>query len=461
MKQFVDEDFLLKTDAAVRLYHEYAENMPIFDYHCHLSPSEIAGNRREPDITEAWLAHDHYKWRMIRTNGMDERDGDSFQKFLNWSDTVAHSIGNPLYHWTHLELKRYFGINEPLSLTTAQEIYDECNRKLRTDPDLDVFGIFRKFNIKAVGTTDDPVDTLEFHKEVKGKTPTRVIPSFRPDKAINIGSPLFNSYIDKLSEVSGVSIRKAGDVVDALSRRLDFFVANGCLSSDHALDYPPFAPASEAEVDSILKKVRNGETPTPEEADKYRTFILLALGREYARRELVMQIHMQASRNNNSRMFAELGADSGFDAVSDFSIAENLSRLLDAMNSSDSLPRTIMYSVNPCDYYVMGSLAGSFQSKIPGKIQMGSAWWFCDHIDGMSDQLRILGNLGMLSRFVGMLTDSRSILSYPRHEYFRRILCNILGSWMENGEVPYDFDLMGKMVSDISFRNAEAYFRLN
>jgi glucuronate isomerase len=458
MKKFMDEDFLLNSPSAVRLYHEYAASMPIFDYHCHLSPKQISENWREPDITQAWLAGDHYKWRMIRANGMDERDGDSFEKFLNWSDTIAHSIGNPLYHWTHLELQRYFGITEPLCPASARKIYDECNRALRDDPDLNVFGIFRKFNVYAVGTTDDPVDSLEFHRAVKGKTPAKVIPSFRPDKAINIDSPAFAGYIDKLSEVSGVSISRASDVIDALSLRLDHFVANGCLATDMALCYPPFEAASEAEIDKILNKALSGKPVSPLEAEQYRTFVVLALGREYAKRNLVMQIHLQASRNNNSRQFAALGPDSGYDAVSDFQIAAKLQKLLDNLESADSLPKMILYSVNPNDYYVLGSLIGCFQKDVPGKLQLGSGWWFCDHIDGMTEQLRTLGDLGMLSRFVGMLTDSRSFLSYPRHEYFRRILCNLLGTWMENGEIPGDFGLVGGMVKDISFANARFFF---
>lgn len=458
MKKFMDEDFLLNSPSAVRLYHEYAASMPIFDYHCHLSPKQISENWREPDITQAWLAGDHYKWRMIRANGMDERDGDSFEKFLNWSDTIAHSIGNPLYHWTHLELQRYFGITEPLCPASARRIYDECNRALRDDPDLNVFGIFRKFNVYAVGTTDDPVDSLEFHRAVKGKTPAKVIPSFRPDKAINIDSPAFAGYIDKLSEVSGVSISRASDVIDALSLRLDHFVANGCLATDMALCYPPFETASEAEIDKILNKALSGKPVSPLEAEQYRTFVVLALGREYAKRNLVMQIHLQASRNNNSRQFAALGPDSGYDAVSDFQIAAKLQKLLDNLESADSLPKMILYSVNPNDYYVLGSLIGCFQKDVPGKLQLGSGWWFCDHIDGMTEQLRTLGDLGMLSRFVGMLTDSRSFLSYPRHEYFRRILCNLLGTWMDNGEIPGDFGLVGGMVKDISFANARCFF---
>ena len=462
MTPFMTEDFLLDTEFARRLYHDYAKDQPIFDYHCHLPPQQVAEDYRFKNLYDIWLKGDHYKWRAMRTNGVAERlctgDASDREKFDAWAATVPHTIGNPLYHWTHLELQRYFGITEPLCPASARRIYDECNRALRDDPDLNVFGIFRKFNVYAVGTTDDPVDSLEFHRAVKGKTPAKVIPSFRPDKAINIDSPAFAGYIDKLSEVSGVSISRASDVIDALSLRLDHFVANGCLATDMALCYPPFETASEAEIDKILNKALSGKPVSPLEAEQYRTFVVLALGREYAKRNLVMQIHLQASRNNNSRQFAALGPDSGYDAVSDFQIAAKLQKLLDNLESADSLPKMILYSVNPNDYYVLGSLIGCFQKDVPGKLQLGSGWWFCDHIDGMTEQLRTLGDLGMLSRFVGMLTDSRSFLSYPRHEYFRRILCNLLGTWMDNGEIPGDFGLVGGMVKDISFANARCFF---
>lgn len=458
MGAFMDEDFLLGTKEARRLFHDHAEGRPIFDYHCHLSPRDIAENRRERDITEAWLAHDHYKWRVIRANGMDEREGDSFQKFLNWSDAVAHAVGNPLYHWTHLELRRYFGIEEPLSPATARGIYERCNSLLASDPALDAYGIFRKFGVYAVGTTDDPVDDLAFHRAAKGRTETRVMPSFRPDKAINIASPGFNAYIDRLQAVSGVTIERPCDVVDALGRRLDFFIENGALATDHSVPWTPYAEAGEARLDEIFSKVRAGGIPTADEAEAYSAYVLLSMAEVYHKRGVVMQIHMQASRNNNSRGFAALGPDSGYDALTDHSIALKLSRFLDFLDKRRVLPRTIFYSLNPADYPVILSLAGSFQGDVPGKIQLGSAWWFCDHIDGMAQQIRAVGNYGLLSRFVGMLTDSRSFLSYPRHEYFRRILCGILGSWMAEGLVPYDWSLMGKMVEDISFNNAKAYF---
>lgn len=463
MKKFMDENFLLNSRCAERLFHDYAKQMPIFDYHCHLIPQEIAENKREPSITSAWLYGDHYKWRQMRTNGYDEREGDDFHKFLNYADTIAHAIGNPIYHWSHLELQRFFGINLPLSPKTAKEIYEEANRKLKEDATLDAYGIFKKFNVYAVGTTDDPADTLEFHKAIREgkKTSTKVIPSFRPDKAMNIESDGFNAYIDKLGTAAGVKISGAADVMTALVRRLDWFVANGCVATDHAIIVPPYAPATDAKVNEIFLKVRSGRPVTADEAESYRTFILMSLAEEYSKRNIAMQLHMQSSRNNNTRAFKALGADTGYDGVEDREIAHNLSRFLDTLDGRDALPKTIIYSLNPKDYYPIGTLIGCFQRDIPGKIQMGSAWWFCDHIDGMEYQMKVLGNLGLLSHFIGMLTDSRSFLSYPRHEYFRRILCNILGTWMENGEIPADFDLVGSMVQDISFNNAKKYFEGN
>lgn len=460
MKNFMDEDFLLENDSARILFHDWAKDMPIFDYHCHLSPKEIAQNKREPNITDAWLGGDHYKWRVLRANGMNEKEGDSFQRFLNWSDTVSHLVGNPLYHWTHLELKRYFGINKVLSPATAREIYDEANEKLQNDPSLDVYGIFNKFNVYAVGTTDDPIDSLEFHSAIRreAKTTTKVIPSFRPDKAINIDAEGFSSYIEALSSASSVKIENAWDVVEALSKRLDWFVENGCLATDHSLPFPPYAVGSDSEINAIFKKAMRGEAVSEQEAEIYRTYILISLAKEYSKRGLVMQLHLQASRNNCSRGYKTLGPDTGFDAMSDYSVANKLSRLFDTLDVQDALPKTILYSLNPKDNYVLATLMGCFQRDIPGKLQLGSAWWFCDHIDGMTQQMKTLGNVGLLSRFVGMLTDSRSFLSYPRHEYFRRILCNILGTWIENGEAPNDFEIMGKMAQDISFNNALNYF---
>ncbi len=463
MKKFMDEDFLLKTDVAKELFHRHSEKKPIYDYHCHLNPEEIAQDKRFDNISTLWLGTrtfgDHYKWRAMRSNGLTEQVDDPWLKFYNWAQTMENLYGNPLFHWTQLELKRYFGIDDVLTTKTAKMIYDECNRQLRDREDLSVFGIFRKFNVYAVGTTDDPADSLEHHIALQGRSPAKVIPSFRPDKAMNIEQETFAPYIQTLSKAAGIQIKSAEDVLAALENRLDFFVRCGCRASDHALTDAPYAVASEARVNAVFKKAMNKEPLSPLEAEQYRFYILKGLGRLYAKRGIVMQLHMAAIRNNNSRKFCELGADTGYDSVGDSIHAEKLSKLLDSMEKENLLPKTVLYSLNPNDYYVMGSLMGCFQGEgVPGKIQMGSAWWFCDHRDGMEQQMKSLGNLGLLSRFVGMLTDSRSFLSYPRHEYFRRIMCNIIGTWVEDGEVPYDEDILGRMVEGISFDNALAYF---
>lgn len=463
MKAFMDKDFLLYNDAAKALYHNYSEKEPIFDYHCHLIPSEIANDIRFDNISSVWLGNrtfgDHYKWRAIRSNGYEiENISDSWERFKVWADTIENLYGNPLYHWTHLELQRYFGITEPLTTLNARKIYDECNRQLKNNPELSVFGIFKKFNIYALGTTDDPADSLEYHRLVAGKTGTKVLPSYRPDRAINIDANDFKAYITKLSTAVSMPINSAEDVVTALTDRLDFFVKNGCRATDHALMDAPYAPCSVNEVNAIFKKAINDETLTALEVEKYRFFVLNNMGKAYAKRKLVMQIHFAAIRNNNVKKFKELGVDTGFDAVYNCVSSEKLAKFLNSMAEENALPKTILYSLNPNDYFVLGTMMGCFQEKIPGKMQLGSAWWFCDHKDGMEEQMRTLGNLGLLSRFVGMLTDSRSFLSYPRHEYFRRILCNIVGTWMENGEIPSEIDLAGRMVKNISFENARRYF---
>ncbi|MCQ2398264.1 MAG: glucuronate isomerase [Sphaerochaetaceae bacterium] len=462
MKKFMDEEFLLQTKTAQRLYHDYAEHQPIFDYHCHLQPAEIVADSRFSDISYVWLGDghfgDHYKWRMIRANGLTEQEPDSWKKFEAFADTMDNLIGNPVYHWTHLELKRYFGINEPFGLHNAKQVYDECNRQLKENPDFSVFGIFRKFNVYAVGTTDDPADTLEHHAAVKGKTATLVIPSFRPDKAVNIDADTFRDYIGRLSKAAGVKIESADDVLKALEKRLDFFVSLGCKATDHALQDAPYAETTPSEVNSIFTAVMGGKKPSEEEAEKYRFYIMRGLGALYAKRNLVMQLHFASLRNNNSAKFRLLGPDTGYDAVCDCISASKLSRFFDSMEADGVLPKTILYSLNPNDYWVLATVMGCFQGEVPGKMQLGSAWWFCDHKDGMEQQMKALANVGLLSRFVGMLTDSRSFLSYPRHEYFRRILCNILGTWAEDGEIPCDMKLLGNMVSRISFGNAKQYF---
>ena len=474
MQNFMDKDFLLTNKTAQKLYHEAAAEEPIFDYHCHLMPKEIAENRRFSNLAQVWLGEgnygDHYKWRMLRANGVDEalitgRGADPYDRFLAWADTVPALVGNPLYHWTHLELQRYFDIHEPLNRQSAPAIWKAANEKLTNDPDFSVYGIFKKFKVYAVGTTDDPADTLEWHEKIAAAkaTETKTLPSFRPDKAINIDKEGFAEYIAKLGQAAGKTITSLGDLLDALKSRVDFFDKLGCRASDHGLEYMPFQrPSDEAawekEAGAAFAKVLSGGNADKQAADSYKTFVLAFLGACYAEKSWAMQIHLSAIRNNNTRMFQTLGPDTGYDAVHDHPAAANLSRFLDLLEQQNKLPRTILYSLNYSDFYPLATIMGCFQGGIPGKMQLGSSWWFLDHKDGMEDMMKLLGNVGLLSRFVGMLTDSRSFLSYPRHEYFRRILCNILGVWAEAGEIPGDFDLLSGMVRDISFRNAKRYF---
>jgi glucuronate isomerase len=488
----MDDNFLLSGGTAEKLYHEAAAGEPIFDYHCHLIPKEIAGDIRFKDIASAWLGGDHYKWRQMRSNGINERfitgNAEPYDKFLAWADTVPRLIGNPLYHWTHLELRRYFGINEILNPESAPAIWKAANEKLAKDPSLSVFGIFKKFNVYAVGTTDDPADSLEWHEKVKNApcgcdaTETLVLPSFRPDRAVNIEKPEFEEYIGKLGKAAGKNIKCLDDLLSAIIDRIDFFHKTGCRVSDHGLDFVPFVTASgdarlarpaeinyiqwENEMKDVFSRALAGKKPDARETESWKTFCLNFLGEEYANRGWAMQLHVSVIRGANSAMLASAGPDTGFDAVADYPVAEKLARFLDLLAFRGKLPKTILYSLNFKDLYPMATIMGSFQGEadsaketVPGKMQLGSGWWFLDHIDGMEAQMKLLGNTGLLSRFVGMLTDSRSFLSYPRHEYFRRVLCNILGTWAENGEIPNDFELLGNMVKDISFRNAKNYFK--
>ncbi|MDR2784331.1 MAG: glucuronate isomerase [Treponema sp.] len=473
-KAFMDDDFLLETETARELFHQAAEWQPIYDFHCHLIPAQIAENRRFTNLTEIWLGGDHYKWRMMRALGVAEAfitgDEPDYEKFLAWAGTVENLIGNPLYHWTHLELQRCFGIYEPLGEKTAPVIWEKANTALAG---LSVRDIFAKFRVYAVGTTDDPADSLEYHQAIAagtapiGKIETRVIPSFRPDRAVNIGREEFPAYIEKLSAAAGINIRSVTDLLAALEKRLDFFAGQGCRASDHGLEYVPFALKSDGEIERIFRDALAGKIPEPFEADAFRTRLLAALAGFYAKRGMVMQIHVAALRNVSALMLRRLGPDTGYDAVQDCRISENLAALLDHIERSGGLPRTVLYSLNPKDYYPIATVMGGFQDNrageenrpgIAGKMQLGSAWWFCDHRDGMEEQLRVLANVGLLPAFVGMLTDSRSFLSYPRHEYFRRILCNLLGNWVENGEYPRDTEKLGEIVRNISFANARAYF---
>jgi glucuronate isomerase len=465
---FMDEFFLLETETARNLY-KIAGNKPIFDYHCHLSPAQIARNINPTDLTDAWLSGDHYKWRMMRALGIDEKhitgSADSYERFLAWARTVENLIGNPLYHWTHLELQRYFDIYEPLTEESAPSIWEKANALLKQSQ-LSIKSIFEKFNIYAVGTTDDPVDALEYHKAIAegtaaiGKIATKVIPSFRPDMALELNNTGFKGYIDELSGSSGIIIKNTDDLFAALEKRLEFFIAHGCRSSDHGLEYVPYTITSASSVERTFKQALAGKKVSPQDADAYMTQTLILLANLYARKNIVMQLHFSVIRNVNTKMLNSAGPNTGFDAVNDCMLAKNLASLLDRMEAGSSgLPKTILYSLNPKDYYPIATIMGGFQSTdTKGKMQLGCAWWFCDHRDGMEKHLRALANLGMLPSFIGMLTDSRSFLSYPRHEYFRRILCNLIGNWVEKGEYPNDKKRLEKIVCDISFENAKEYF---
>ena len=468
MEPFMGSDFLLENDTAKKLYHESAAHEPIFDYHCHLIPQEIANNKKFSNLTEIWLGGDHYKWRAMRTVGIDETyitgNADPYDKFMAWAKTVPQLLGNPLYHWSHLELQRYFGIDDVFNPQNAPAIWDKTKTMLASDA-LSIPSIFSKFSVSAVGTTDDPIDDLQYHQAINtgkapiGKIETAVLPSFRPDKVLLAQAPGFAQYIEKLGKAARISINTVADLCSALSNRLAFFVSHGCKASDHGIAMVPYVLMDENEIELIFQKALDGKKLTKREVEAYQTYIMAHLGREYAKHNVVMQLHVNAARNLNTPKFVDLGPDTGFDASHDLPLAEKLGGFLGLLEQERSLPKTIIYTLNPKDYYVIGTVMGSFQGDgIPGKIQLGSGWWFCDHKDGMNEQLKILANLGSLPRFIGMLTDSRSFLSYPRHEYFRRILCNILGTWAEAGEIPADFTLLDTVIRDISFRNAQAYF---
>lgn len=466
MKAFMNADFLLPDACSQRLYHDYAAKMPIIDYHCHLPPADVAGNSCFRDLAHAWLGGDHYKWRAMRSNGVAEEDitghPADYRTFLAWARTVPKLVGNPLYHWTHLELQRYFGIDLPLSEKTAPMIWEACNAKLVT-PEFGARSLLQKMNVKAIGTTDDPADTLEHHIAYgKARQPGQpvMVPSFRPDKALAVEDPVaWKSYLDRLSASADVSIASYKDLVAALDKRHQAFHDLGCRASDHGLITPPAVFVSAQVLEDLFARLVKGAVPTAEEAEAFRTALLLEVGRMNARRGWAMQLHMACIRNLNAPMFKRLGPDTGFDAVADRPIADKLAAFLGALQADNLLPKTILYSLNPNDLEVLGTIMGCFQDgSIPGKIQCGSAWWFNDHIEGMRRQMVSLANLGLLSRFIGMLTDSRSFLSFPRHEYFRRILCALVGGWMEAGEIPADFDTFGAMVQDISFNNAKDYF---
>lgn len=463
MKKFMDKDFVLTNETAKTLYHDYAENMPIFDYHCHLPIQEIYEDRKFSNITECWLGGDHYKWRLMREMGVDESyitgDKDDYEKFLKYAEVMPYAIGNPIFHWTHLELQRYFDINKILSPKTAKEIFDKCNEKLQT---LTARKMITMSNVKRIFTTDDPIDDLRFHKLLKEDKSfeVEVVPAFRPDKAINIELPTYVPYIAKLADAANVKIDGIDSLCEALTKRIEFFDSVGCVCSDHALDVVMFAPATKEQVDKIVKKALGGDDLTQHEIEQYKGYILVHLGRQYARLHWVQQYHIGALRNNSARYMRELGPDTGFDAIEDRTFAKKLSMLLDTLDGTNELPKTILYCLNPRDNEVLATIMNCFQQAgVVGKMQFGSAWWFNDQKDGMERQLTALSQLGLLSKFVGMLTDSRSFLSYTRHEYFRRIVCNMLGELIEEGEYPADIEFVGSVVQDICYNNAVNYFK--
>jgi glucuronate isomerase len=466
MNNFITDNFILETKSAQGLFHDHAERLPIIDYHCHLSPQDIASDRQFNSITEAWLEGDHYKWRAMRTNGVDESyitgKKDDFQKFLKWAETVPQTLRNPLYHWTHLELKRYFGVDTLLNPQTAQGIYNDTSAKLQSS-EYSVRNLMLKMNVEAVCTTDDPIDTLEHHKKIAADGfKVKVLPTWRPDKAMAVDDPgTFNEYIGKLEVASNREIHTFENLIEALRLRHDYFHENGCRLSDHGLE-TFFAEAySDNEIKAIFKKVRAGSTLAAADILKFKSAMLYHFAILDQEKNWVQQFHIGAMRNNNSRMMRILGPDTGFDSISDIPVAQSMSKFMNRLDSDNRLAKTILYNLNPSDNEVYATMLGNFQGGgIPGKIQWGSAWWFLDQKTGMEKHIDALSALGLLSRFVGMLTDSRSLLSYPRHEYFRRILCNILGNDMEKGEIPADFELVGKMVENISYHNAVNYFEL-
>ena len=473
----MDKDFILETETAKRLYHDYAAKMPLADYHCHLNPKEIYEDRRFNNIVEVWLGGenpdgsyfgDHYKWRMMRSNGVPEEyisgNKPPYERFLKLAEALEMAIGNPMYHWCHLELQQFFGVYEPLTVESAPRIWEHCNKLLQEDPDMTARGLIRKANVAFIGTTDDPVDSLQWHDKIAADpTITTVVgPSYRPDKAVNIHKAGWKEYMLQLARSVGKeSLATMQDVLDALVARLEFFKDHGCKASDHGLDYVPFADYTVEQADAVYQKALRGENLTIEEIEGYQTVILLCLGKAYHRLDIAMQLHYSCLRNNNERIFRAMGHDAGVDAIAQNTCGGNISRLLSALDLDDQCPKTILYSLNPADNAQLGTLIGCFQdSSIPGKIQHGSAWWFNDTKSGMEEQMKSLANLGVLGNFVGMLTDSRSFLSYARHDYFRRILCNLIGNWVENGEYPNNDASLKKIVEGICFNNAVRYFSL-
>ena len=463
-KPFLSEDFLLHTDTARYLYHEHAARMPIIDYHCHLPPDQIAADRQFDNLTRIWLDGDHYKWRAMRTNGVPERfitgDADDFARFQQWAETVPYTMRNPLYHWTHLELRRYFGITKVLDGDTAREIYDEATALLQS-PGYSVRGLLTRMNVRVVCTTDDPTDPLEHHRQLRESGfAVRVLPTFRPDKGMAPEDPVaFNAWVDKLAAASNTDINDFASYLAALRNRHDYFAAMGCRLSDHGLEQIYAEPYGDGEIRQIFEKVRGGQTLVPPDVLKFKSAMLVEFALMDHEKGWIQQYHLGAIRNNNTRMLRQLGPDTGWDSVGDFEMARPMTKFFDRLDSENRLAKTVLYNLNPRDNELFATMIGNYNDgSVPGKMQFGSGWWFLDQKDGMERQLNALSNMGLLSRFVGMLTDSRSFLSYPRHEYFRRILCNLLGNDVENGELPADHAWLGKMVENICYHNAEAYF---
>lgn len=465
MKQFMDENFLLQSETAQKLYHSYAADAPILDYHCHINPQEIYEDRQFENITQVWLGGDHYKWRFMRSCGVDEKyitgDASDKEKFLKWAEVLGKAIGNPLFHWSHLELKKYFGYNGVLNKKTAEEVWELCNKRL-AEKDMSVRNIIRQSNVTLICTTDDPVDSLEWHKKIAedDSFDVQVLPAWRPDKAMNIEKPEFPEYVNKLGEVAGVTINKFADMVDALQKRHDFFHENGCRLSDHGIEEFYDEPYTDSQIETIFEKAMRKQQLSAQEVRQFKHCILRIFAEQDFASDWTQQYHYGAIRDNNSLMYDKLGADTGFDSIGEFTTATAMSHFLNELNKEGKLTRTILYCLNPCANEVIATMLGNFQDgSCPGKIQFGSGWWFNDQLDGMTRQMNALSVLGLLSRFVGMLTDSRSFLSYPRHEYFRRLLCNLLGNDVEKGLLPNDMESLSRMVEDISYNNARNYFK--